>query len=247
MKPIQVFVRHCYHSPCSNFPGRTRPGWFNLSLCWQNLLKTINWDKAQLHVVFDEHFGPMPDWLKNNNDVQYHTINAGTEGKSFLKLLEIVKAQNLTPNTIVYLLEGDYLHRAGWCNALLDGFDLGIRKQVDYITLYDHAHMYHEPHVRYRTAQLYLSSTAHWRTIIYTTNTFACTYERLLNDMHIHRLYSTNTSNGATDDCAKWEKLHEQGILFLSPIPGFSTHVDGFLSPHVNWPEVNNPNTLFLG
>ena len=44
--------------------------------------------------------------------------------------------------TIVYFLEDDYLHRAGWADILLEAFTLD---QADYVTLFDHQDKYTAP------------------------------------------------------------------------------------------------------
>ena len=201
MKPIQVFVRHCYKSPNADIPGRQRPDWFSKEACWENLKRTTNrLFLADINVIYDAHFGPLPKNGYFGENVR--VVNCGTEASSFLAMLEIVKEKNFPPHTIIYFVEDDYLHRLGWCEALLQAFTLPIH----YATLYDHADKY-LPGYDGLASHIFSRSICHWRTTPSTTNTYACKMSQLAEDWDFHKRYSISHNNGVTNDCSKFEHL----------------------------------------
>jgi hypothetical protein len=113
MKQIQVFVRHCFYSPNTELRGHSRPSWFDKAAVFQNLLDTTDHNLADIHVVYDEHFGKLEEtFLSKFENVT--VINAGNEAQSFLKTLELVFSYDFDDETIIYLLEDDYLHKPNW-------------------------------------------------------------------------------------------------------------------------------------
>ena len=123
MKPIEVFIRHCYFSPNTQLENRGRPEWWDMVKTFENFKKTIDPELANYTIVYDEHFGSRDEtFLKDETDVV--TINAGCESGSFLKTLELIESRNLDDETIVYFLEDDYLHQPNWCKVLQEAFEL---------------------------------------------------------------------------------------------------------------------------
>ena len=236
MKPIQIFVRHCYKSPNAAIPGRQRPEWFSKEACWENLKRTANHEIADITVCYDAHFGPMNP--KHYVGERINVGNFGTEASSFLAMLDIVKMRNFPPHTIIYFVEDDYLHRLGWCEALLQAFTLPIH----YATLYDHSDKY-LPGYDGLASHIFARSICHWRTTPSTTNTYACKAMTLAEDWDFHERYSISHNNGVTNDCAKFEHLERMGRVLISPIPGFSTHCDQLLSPTIDWEKISNYTT----
>lgn len=234
MKPIQVFVRHCYYSSNSDLPSRQRPEWFSKDACWKNLWDTIELEIADVHVIYDAHFGPL---RRKYPDANFRMMDCGSEAGSFLAMLEIIKDKMFPPDTIIYMVEDDYLHRAGWCGKLLEAFTLPIH----YATLYDHADKYgYYPDLK---SQVFATATCHWRTTPSTTNTYACRMSQLTEDFEVHKQYSLNSNNGITNDCAKFEHLEKMGRTLVSSIPGYSTHCDQLVSPTIDWDTISNFTT----
>lgn len=216
---IEVFVRHCTYSSVS--AHKKRPFSFSKEGCYRNLLSTAD---ARVHFTHfldvangGEHF------LKKAIE-----ISEGTEAGSFLRMLDYVEKLDLHPDTIVYFLEDDYLHKPGWVNILFEGFSLN----ADYVTLYDHRDKY----TMYPKLQskIYATASCHWRTTPSTTNTYAMRFSKLLEDFSIHRRFSIGRK--VTADHNKFCFLGKKGRALISSIPGWSTHADPeFASPCIDW------------
>lgn len=245
-KPIHVFLRHCYHSSNTLLPNRSRPEWFDKERVLKNFLATINPDLADYTIMYDYHFAPvmpegefkdsLPMGLQNETNRMF-TFDAGSEAKSFLNTLDYILGLNLPDEAIVYFLEDDYVHKPGWCKALIEGFELG----ADYLTLLDHGDKYRDyPDL---VSKLFVSKSCHWRTTPSTTNTFAVKMGTLRADIEIHRKYSENLE--ITHDHSKFTDLCSRGRLLISSVPGFSTHcAPSDMSPVIDWEEVMNNSRI---
>lgn len=225
---IEVFVRHCIASDISQHKERLMG--FSREKCHQNLLKTIDPEKANLTYILDTAKGPKSShFLKEAPHLI--EIQEGNEAGSFLRLLEHIFSLSLHPETIVYLLEDDYLHREGWVEILKEGFEV---PHVDYVTLYDHKDKYFSPLYENLQSQLFLTRSTHWRSIPSTTHTFASRVKTLQRDFKIHQKYSKGRKISA--DHEKFCALQRKGALLISPIPGWSTHAEpAFASPLIDW------------
>jgi hypothetical protein len=155
-------------------------------------------------------------------------INQGTEAGAFLALLDYLESLSLHPETPIYLVEDDYVHREGWTDVLLEGLQI---PGIDYVTLYDHKDKYTDPMYQNLTSKLLLTQSCHWRTIPSTTQTFAARWKTLQRDLSIHRRYSRNRKISADH-----QKFLTLGATLISPIPGWSTHAEPpFASPGIDW------------
>jgi len=232
--PIEVFVRHCHYSDVSahkaRFPGFTR------EKCLQNLLATLQGEKkVNLTFLLDTHH-PMekPHFLHGQKKFPILSFKAGSEGASFLYMLEHVCKQDFSPETIIYFLEDDYLHRPHWPTALREAFTL---PNIAYATLYDHKDKYFLPQYTDLHSRLFHTPSCHWRTTPSTTNTYAMRFQTLKDHIEYHREFSLGRK--ITADHEKFSKLAEQGALLVSSIPGFSTHAEpDYASPCVAWDEI---------
>jgi len=252
MKPIHVFLRHCYYSKLQELPTRNRPVWFNKEKVFENFKNTIDPELADYTIVYDEHFGKIEDtFLKNEKNVEI--INCGKETTSFLQTLDIIQSKKFHDDKIVYLLEDDYLHRPNWCRVLVEGFNIN-QFNIDYITLSDFEFLYGFEEYN---KLLYTKST-HWKSSCGSTNTFATRYKTLKEDLNVHQHYSLNPFVPELDS----EKMidHEFSIdfdkfvnlldkrqrLLISPIPGYATHcqygkeIADHLSPCIRWEDYLN-------
>lgn len=236
-KPIEIFVRHCHHSPNVALPNRTRPKWFSKEKCFENLKKTTDKTLANITVIYDMHFGRIPEnsnMYKLYDGLYTEEVDCGTEAASFLYTLQSISQKNFHPDTIIYLLEDDYLHQYGWCDVLMEAFTLPIH----YVTLYDHLDKYHYyPDLKSR---LYYTSKCHWRTTPSTTNTYACKMSQLMQDLDVHQQYSIHSNDGVSKDSEKFERLTNLGRILVSSVPGYSTHCDGLMSPTIKWNQIDN-------
>jgi len=232
MKPISMFVRHCNFSVVSS--EKERPAYFSRELCHANLKRTTPEDLVDVTYIMDgnldEHF------LAKETDVNIITIQAGSETRSFQAMLDIIFAQNLPDDTLLYLTEDDYLHRDGWALALLEGFEWG---RADYLTLYDHGDKYTSAYYETFRPELFVTPSCHWRTTPSTTNTFATTAGVLRRDEHVHRKFA-HLDKAYTQDHDRFMDLWKQGAALVSSLPGWATHMtrDDFVSPCVDWAAI---------
>lgn len=233
--PVHVFVRHT-----SNEHGKFRPEWFSAEKCFKNLLSVFDKD-AKITVVFDgdskDHFVskfPSVDIV--------HVENGGTETKSFTWLVNHVCEKTvIKDDDIVYFVEDDYIHRPDSVKILRDIFQ---SSNVDYVSLYDHPDKY-IPGYFQRFAQGFIThvvctDACHWKTTPSTTNTYAMRFSTLKRDREIHLKYSDFDKVGPiSQDHAKFCDLWNSGKSLVTPIPGYSTHVEnGMLSPNIDWVKV---------
>ena len=235
-KPIEVFIRHCYYSKLGELPDRVRPFWYNKTQVFENFKNTLNPDLVNYTIVYDEFYGNIDKtFLSQENNVKI--IKCGSECDSFLETLNIIQSQNFDDEQIVYLLEDDYIHRSGWCDIMLEGFNL----KSHYLTLYDFDRMSQE-----YSCKIFTTPSSHWREVPVTTNTFACKYKTLIEDIKIHQKYSINGVKEQegfhfSRDYDKFWELHKQKRYLISPMPGWSTHCDkNAISPVIDWKKIMN-------
>jgi hypothetical protein len=229
---IEVFCIQCRESVQN---GKNRPAWFSKEACFRNLLKTSKEDgNVNITVFFD---GDPTDHyiLQVASDLQFpiHVVSfseGGNGARVLYGLLHFIKSRNLSDNTIVYIVEDDFLHRGGWGDKLREGMQTGI----DYVTLYDHLDKYTFEMYNDLKSKVYVTNTCHWRTVPSTVNTCAFRMKTLNADFDIHLKW--NTKGGLPIDHDKYLELGEKGRLIGSSIPGYSTHCEPeYLSPLVDW------------
>lgn len=228
---IEVFCRQAFFSSISAHKKRLSN--FSHEACYLNLLKTLDPAQARLTFFFDAAKGPLSGhFLHRCKDYPIIEFEKGTEAGSFLYLLEHVRSLDLDPDTILYFVEDDYLHRKGWLSILKEAFAL---PGIDYATLYDHKDKYFlYPRLQ---SKIFATSSCHWRTTPSTTNTFAVRFKTLMEDFSIHRKYSSR--GPITADHDKFLCLQNRGRVLISSIPGWSTHAEPeFASPCVNWDHI---------
>ncbi len=231
-KKIEIFVRHCHFSSISGhkkrIPGLTR------ELCFENFMQTIQREPVNVTFLLDVfHPSEKTHFVKEQKRFPVIEIREGTEAGSFLRLIEHVAALNLDPDTIIYFLEDDYMHRAGWPKVLLEAFTIA---EADYVTLFDHRDKYFLEGYQNLQSKIYHTESCHWRTTPSTTNTFALRHKTLLRDLEVHRAFSRDVK--ISKDHEKFCALAERGAQLISSIPGWSTHNEQeFASPCVKWTQ----------
>jgi hypothetical protein len=235
-KPIEIFLRHCYYSKLQELPDRVRPFWYNKTQVFENFKNTLNPDLVNYTIVYDEFYGSIDKtFLSQEKNVKI--IKCGSECDSFLEALNIIQSQNFDDEQIIYLLEDDYIHRYGWCDIMLEGFKI----KSHYLTLYDFDRMAQE-----YSCKIFTTPSSHWREVPVTTNTFACKYKTLIEDIEIHQKYSINGVKEKegfhfSRDYDKFWELHRQKRYLISPMPGWSTHCDkNAISPVIDWKKIMN-------
>ena len=236
-KSIEVFIRHCYYSKIQELPDRIRPSWFNKIKVFENFKNTLNSNLINYTIVYDEFYGSIDKtFLAKEKNVEI--IKCGSETDSFLQTLDIIQSKNLSDDTIVYLLEDDYLHRPGWCEVMLEGFEINSH----YLTLYDFDFFIAKGWL----CEIFTTPSSHWRAVPATTNTFACKYKTLIEDMEIQKEYSIYGIREMDEysysrDYNKFWELQKQERYLISPMPGWNTHCDeNHISPIIDWKKVMN-------
>ena len=236
-KPIEVFLRHCYYSKLQELPDRTRPRWFNKIKVFENFKNTLDSNLVNYTIVYDEFYGSIDKtFLAKEKNVE--VIKCGSETDSFLSTLDIIQSRNFDDDTIIYFLEDDYLHRPGWCDIMLEGFTIN----PSYVTLYDFDFFIGKGYL----CEIFATKSSHWRAVPATTNTFACRYKTLLEDLEIHKKYSIHGVKEQegfhySKDYDKFWELQEKQKYLISPMPGWSTHCDAnHISPVIEWDKIIN-------
>lgn len=234
MLPIEIFVRHCHYSTVSVHKARFPH--FNRERCLENLLSTIE-DEEKINLTFFlDTYHPMQEehFLRKATSFPIIDFKAGSEAASFLYMLEYVNQRKFSPDTIIYFLEDDYLHRHGWPKILREAFTL---PKADYATLFDHKDKYFAAEYTDLKSQIFHTASCHWRTTPSTTNTYAMRFQTLKRDIDHHRCFSYGRT--ITADHQKFCKLSEEGAVLISSIPGYSTHVEPeFASPCTDWEKM---------
>jgi len=224
-------------SPNASLPNRKRPPWFDKIKIYENLLRTTNYDLANINIVYDEHFGPISEtFLQIANQDDVHIINEGNEAGSFLRTLELVESKGYDSETIIYFVEDDYLHRENWCEVLIEAFNL----PTQYVSLYDHLDKYTDSGYDNLVSKVFHSKSCHWRTVPSTCNTYAGMMGQLSMDMPIHKHFSAASPDGISMDHAKFVELGNRGRRLITPMPGYSTHCDLLHSPTIDWEKYVN-------
>ncbi|MBF8262947.1 MAG: hypothetical protein HW387_612 [Parachlamydiales bacterium] len=227
---IEVFARHCLFSKISQHKKRLTG--FSREKCLANFLATIDPNRANVTFVLDHLNGqPQDHFLFRHPQAKILTIQEGNEAGSFLWLLGYIASLPLDQDTVIYIVEDDYLHRPGWIDILCEGFSI---PGIDYVTLYDHCDKYFLPMYGSLKSKLYATPSCHWRTTPSTTNTFAVRLGTLRKDLPIHRRYSLGRE--ISQDHLKFCHLLRKGRTLISPIPGWSTHAEPeYASPCIDW------------
>ena len=229
---IRAFQRHCNFSTQS--ANKPRPEWFNREKIFDSFISTLD-DRVDYTAFHDSGNGSIEDHFLNNKEVNKITKFGGNDAQSFLNLLNYVVEQDYNVDDIIYFLEDDYLHKEGWIDVLLEGFD---KIGADYYTLYDHPDKYYLPMYENLTSKIIATPLSHWRTVPSTTNTYACTMGTLKKHINIHIKYCDLVEKW-TKDHDKFTHLWNEGSNLVSCIPAYSTHVEGnMLSPTINWSKI---------
>ena len=229
---IRAFQRHCNFS--SQSANKPRPEWFDREKIFDSFISTLD-DRVDYTAFHDCGNGSIEDHFLNNKDVNKISKFGGNDAQSFLNLLNYVVEQDYNTDDIIYFVEDDYLHKKGWVDILLEGFD---KIGADYYTLYDHPDKYSLPMYEKLTSKIIATPSIHWRTTPSTTNTYACTMGTLKKHINIHIKYCDLVEKW-TKDHDKFTHLWNEGSNLISCIPGYSTHVEGnMLSPTINWSKI---------
>lgn len=229
---IRLFQRHCNFS--TNSYNKPRPEWFDREKIFDSLVLSLD-ERVEFTAFHDSGNGSIEDHFLKNKNINKISQKGGDDAQSFLNLLNYVLEQNYNDEDIIYFLEDDYIHRAGWIDIMLEGFKyIG----VDYITLYDCSDKYWLPMYDQLQSKIIATPSSHWRTTPSTTNTYAMLASTFKKHYNIHKEYC-DLEKGYTRDHDKFLRLWNEGSNLISCLPGYSTHCETeYLSPCVNWKNI---------
>ena len=121
---------------------------------------------------------------------------------------------------------------------MLEGFEINSH----YLTLYDFDFFIAKGWL----CEIFTTPSSHWRAVPATTNTFACKYKTLIEDIEIQKEYSIYGIREMDEysysrDYNKFWELQKQERYLISPMPGWSTHCDeNHISPVIDWKKIMN-------
>jgi hypothetical protein len=151
-----------------------------------------------------------------------------------------IAAATFAENTIVYLVEDDYLHLPGSRQALIEGMAI-----ADYVSLYDHNDKYvsagdggPNPFIEHggELTRVARTAHAHWKVTNSTTMTFATTVKVLREDRDI---WERHTRGPIPNDFRAFLDLCRKSRRLVTPLPGYSTHCEpSVAAPGVDWAAV---------
>jgi len=236
---IQVIAMQCPGVSNSSI----RPPGFSKEACFQNLLATKD-ENTEITVLFDGDSSGT--FLRKYTVPIVSFSNGGTGAKAMRCVLQYIQQQQYSSDTILYLVEDDFLHREGWPALLREAFSgkmQPVHLQPHYVTLYDHFDKYELPMYRNLVSMIGCTKSVHWRTVPSTVNTCAMLVKTFNQDFDT--LYKYNCIDDIYPyDNDKYLELGRNGRLIMSCIPGYSTHMQtNVISPCVDWSDVQT-NTV---
>jgi hypothetical protein len=209
--------------------GGGRPAWFSKEVAFRSVFLHKD-ERTNITVLFDGELPP-EHWLRSY-PVSIIPFRGGNGDSSILFQIQYILRQSWSDDTIVYVLEDDYLHRPGWPALVREGLGPITHPTLsfDYITLYDHMDKYDWAELyRDLTSKIGVTRSVHWRTVPSTTNTFACLAWTFRADRLLFELFKNQ-------DNEKFKTLTRLGRTVASCIPGGSTHAhSGCVAPCIDW------------
>ena len=213
------------------------------AFCLENFISIFPVD--QIIMIGDNISNETDLWLRNFNFHSYFRTGLGNCGSFWFGFNVALKFK---PNTLIYFVENDYLHRQGALEALFEGISL-----ADYVSLYDHPDKYEvgfNPLVQDggENTKILLTKSCHWKFTNSTTMTFASTVKTLSSDV----LFFKNFTVGILPYKLFFLKFFQEKRVpndyrifrmlallrrrkLASPIPGYSSHGEiKFITPFLN-------------
>ena len=217
-----------------------KPNYITLENCLNNFLKHF---KNENIIFIADNCEKVTINMINNlvQDAKIIQTKLGNSG-SFLFTLDKILTINYHDNSIIYLIEDDYLHLENSANVLREGLN-----EADYVTLYDHPDKYGDNSVNPlvknggENTKVFKTKSSYWKLTNSTTMTFAVKFKTLKED------YSTiikYLKNKIPQDYVMFRDLIiNKSRKLASCIPGLSTHGQNpCLSPLVEWDKVVKKN-----
>ena len=209
-----------------------KPDYIQIENCLQNFCKHFNTDN--ITIVADNCESTTVDMISKYIDAsKILTTSLGNSGAFLFAAKRAIEDND--DDTIVYLVEDDYMHTKGSEKIVREGFEWG-----DYVSLYDHPDKYKcmagsNPLVvdGGENTKVFLSRSTHWKRTNSTTMTFAVKVKTLREDFGTMALHCRDNIPG---DYELFCDLYKKNRTLVTPIPGRATHGQlPWLSPLVDW------------
>jgi hypothetical protein len=203
----------CYYRLCD----KARMGWgYTWKDCFVNFINNFSPTPEELKIYIDNSAPETVDYVVSfckQYNVEYQITSDGN-GLGFYKTIK--EASEKPDDTIVYIIESDYLHRKGSKEALYEVF--GTIAANSYVTLYDHPDKYYpycwdtntDRYVNYCEieenknikSKIHCLKSGWWRTVPTTCCTFACRAETLKKDFHIWKKWNESIIPCTNGNCS---------------------------------------------
>jgi hypothetical protein len=235
-------------------PEKIKPDYASKEDCLHTLVREFGSDN--LHIICDNVSEQTHNMVKKYSSNIELTSNGNTGSflYSWNKAFELTK--DVSDNSIVYLVEDDYIHCKGAKNILIEAFnELG----APYVTLYDHPDKYQDrDDSRYKWGHgkididengirkplnvytygedtvVYASKSCHWKLTRSTTMTFATTVKNIREDRQ--DMINLHTGKPLPMGGATFKMLAQKGKGLISSIPAYSGHAEERWLPYFrNW------------
>ena len=209
-----------------------KPIFINIENCLRNFCE--HFDPIDITIIADNCEDVTIEMIKKH--IHVDNIKRTSLGNSGAFLFAAKQAiEGNTDDTIVYLVEDDYLHLKDSEQLLNEGFVYG-----DYVSLYDHPDKYLDggkpnPYVfgGGEETKVLLTKSTHWNYTNSTTMTFATNVNTLRKDMEVLTQYC---QNNIPDDFRMFCDLLRSGRKLVTSIPGRSTHGQlPWFCPLIEW------------
>jgi hypothetical protein len=199
-----------------------KPDYINLTDCLVNFCKHFNIN--DITVIADNCETDTIDMITTYIPKSQIIITTLGNSGSFQFALKHIIDQKFDDETIIYMIEDDYLHCNGSKQILIEGF-----KHGDYVSLYDHPDKYlyngcPNPYVHDggEYTKVFLTENSHWKYSNSTTMTFATKMKTLTEDYATILLYCHD--NIPYDFSMFCDLIQQKGRKLVTPLPGMATH-----------------------
>ena len=224
----------------------------------ENCLKTLveEFGNENLYVICDNVSDKTHEMVKkySNNIELTNNGNTGSFLYSWSKAFQVT--DKMDEDTIVYLIEDDYIHRCGAKNILKEAFET---LNAEYVTLYDHPDKYQDRdderfkwghgkidldengvrkplnvYISGEDTVVYASKSCHWKITSSTTMTFATTVRNIREDKD--DMFKLHTGKNLPMGSDTFKLLAKKDKCLISSIPAYSAHAEERWLPYfVDW------------
>lgn len=223
---------------------------FNKKAIFKHFIETFGVNKKDIIVLADntcdESYNYLISLLPEDQVIR---LDLKSGAFSFLYAVDYC-IEKYDDNTIVYLVEDDYLHLPNSAKLLIEPFE--EFQEVSYVTLYDHIDKYVPPW-QYGTkyvldngeiTKVIRSKSIHWKYTSSTTMTFACRVRTMKEDKNE---YNVHCNTGYPNDFELfWDLCNmdnkpnaRKRRILINSIPTQSTHYEaGWYSKGVDWDAI---------